>query len=313
MAAKRRAFSLIELLVVIAVIAILVALLMSAVQRARAAASRVKCQNNLKQVALALHLYHDTNSHFPQGVYNMMDDGGNVSPQNRRSWLHDTLPYIEQENLFGQFDAFMAAGGSALNFPENATIIPVLMCPSDPVSPKTHTFNGGGGTGGSQGFSGNYVVCAGSSYFTDATGNPTSSTNLNGIFFSQSRISIEDITDGTSNTAFVGEIILSPDVVDNDIRGRYYNPTHGGVHFSTRIPPNTMVPDQFDWCSSQPVPRAPCIWTNVEMFVSTRSYHVGGVNLALADGSVRHVANSVDPTVFQAIGSRNGGEPVGNF
>ena len=87
------------------------------------------------------------------------------------------------------------------------------------------------------------------------------------------------------------------------------NPAHSGVAFSTRIPPNTMVPDQFNWCSNQPNnPRAPCIWTGTNMFVSARSYHPGGVNLGLGDGSVRYVSDNVDPVAFRALGSRNGNE-----
>jgi prepilin-type N-terminal cleavage/methylation domain-containing protein/prepilin-type processing-associated H-X9-DG protein len=312
----RRGFSLIELLVVIAIIAVLLALLMGATQQARAAANRIKCQNNLKQTALALHLYHDAYDRFPHGTYNYLDDfNTQVSPygtkQNRRSWMHDILPHLDQSELFTQFDAYMAGGGSALFFPQNTTVVAALMCPSDPVSPKIHTFNPGGGIGSSQGFSGNIVACAGNDYFNP--GGTTSSTKLNGLFFAGSQVSISDITDGTTNTAMLSEIILSPDVSDNDIRGRYYNPSHGGVLFSTRITPNTMVPDQFDWCSAHPVPRAPCIWTGTNMFVSPRSYHINGVNLAMADGSVHFIRNQIDQQVFKALGSRNGGESTNGF
>jgi prepilin-type N-terminal cleavage/methylation domain-containing protein/prepilin-type processing-associated H-X9-DG protein len=313
---SRGAFTLIELLVVIAIIALLIALLLPAVQKVREAAARMHCANNLKQLGLALHNYHDTQKHFPHGTYNNIDGTGNTpapynGKQDRRCWMHDTLPYLEQGNLYRQFDAFMSTGASALNFPGNTTVVPNLLCPMDPLNPKTKTWNPGGGPGNSQGIHGNYVLCAGDDYFNP--GGAANSAKLDGIFFARSRIRLSDITDGSSHTALSSEIILTADVIDNDVRGRYYNPAHCGTLFSTRIPPNTLVPDQFDWCSSQPNPRAPCIWTPTNIFISPRSYHAGGVNLGMADGSVRFVADAVDPATFKALGSRAGGEPPGEF
>jgi prepilin-type processing-associated H-X9-DG protein len=225
--------------------------------------------------------------------------------------MQDVLPHLEQEALFEQFDAFMSAGHSALSFPANTTVVPTLMCPADPTSPKLKTWNAGGGAGGSQGFSGNYVLCAGDGSF-NPTG-PGSSAALNGMFYALSQTRLGDVSDGTSNTALSSELILSPDAIDNDIRGRYYNPPHGGTLFSTRVPPNSAVPDQFGWCSSRPVPQAPCVATGTNMFISARSYHTGGANLGLADGSVRFVSNGADPTAFRATGSRNGGEALGDY
>lgn len=303
---RRSAFTLIELLVVIAIIAVLIGMLLAAVQKAREAANRVKCQNNMKQTALALHTYHDSNGHFPQGTYGLIDEWYH-SPQNRRSWMHDTLPFLEQNELYAEFDTFMAGGSSALDFLKNPTIVPSLMCPSDPQSPKLHTFWGGAGP--TQGFSGNLVVCAGNDYFN--AGGPPNSAKLNGTLFAQSRVRIEDVTDGTAHTALISELILSPDVTDHDIRGRYYNPTHSGVAFSTRLPPNTMVPDVFDWCSAHPVPQAPCVSGSNNIFVLARSYHTAGVNCAMVDGSVRFVPNTIHADVWKAMGSRDGNEIPG--
>ena len=162
-----------------------------------------------------------------------------------------------------------------------------------------------------QGFSGNYVVCASSGYFN--AGGVANSARLDGMLFAVSTVKLTDATDGTTNTALVSELLLVEDDDSHDIRGRYYNPAHSGVSFSTRLPPNAPVPDQFNWCSPQPVPRAPCTWTGTNVFVLPRSYHPGGVNAGLADGSVRFIAENIDAATFRALGSRNGDEVSGPY
>ena len=179
---QKPGFTLVELLVVIAIIGILIALLLPAVQAAREAARRAQCTNHLKQVGLAMHNHHDTHRRFPHGNYNFLDHTGYTPPpygtdtdsgtgsgphmQDRRCWMHDILPYIEQGPLYDRFQEYMETNASALGFPELDTVIPTLMCPSDPVGPKLHTFWGGIGTD-TQGFSGNVVVLAGSAYFNE--------------------------------------------------------------------------------------------------------------------------------------------------
>ncbi len=315
---RRVGFTLVELLVVIAIIGILFALLLPAVQKVRAAAARVRCTNNLKQLGLAMHAYHDSRGFLPHGTYNLIDHTFYTPPpynntQDRRCWMHDIMAYLEQENLFKEFDKYMSTGKSALYFPLSTKVLPTLVCPSDPNSPKLATFNkDGAGEGGAQGFSGNYVVCAGNSYFNE--GGYNKSDELNGVFYAVSKTRFAEVTDGTATTAMSSELILCPDVTANDIRGRYYNPAHCGVLFSTRLPPNSMVPDQLNWCDKyNALPVAPCIPTNSPQFVLARSYHFGGVNVGFVDGSVRSVSNSVDPIAYKASGSRNGAESGGDF
>lgn len=328
---RERAFTLVELLVVIAIIGVLVALLLPAVQAAREAARRTQCRSNLRQLGLAALTFEEANGHFPHGTYNYIDStfytpppygthdgsspGGGPHTQDRRCWMHDLLPFVEETAQYDLFVAHMNTGQSALAFPNLDAIIPVAMCPSDPISPKLHTFWGGLNDLPTQGFSGNYVACAGSTYFNRAPrGSPMTtleaSANLDGMLFAVSEVEMGDITDGTSKTLLFSELILVEDTDSHDIRGRYFNPGHGGVLFTTLFPPNTSSPDHFNWCANMPPPQAPCVWTGDNMHVSARSYHEGGVHVCRADGSVDTIQDGVDLLVYNAMGSRNGAETV---
>jgi prepilin-type N-terminal cleavage/methylation domain-containing protein/prepilin-type processing-associated H-X9-DG protein len=307
---RRPGFTLVELLVVVAIIAILVGLLLPAVQKVRAAAARMKCANNLKQLALGLHNYHDAYSAFPYGTVNLIGLD-NASERNRRNWaMPQVLPFVEQDALYRSVEAHLAANGWLTYYPGNANPIAVFLCPADPNGPKTLT--GGPGSTNQQGFHSNYVACAGSTAFNPPDGS-LGGADLNGIFFVLSRTRLTDVADGTSNTLLLGELVVSPDLTTHDVRGRLYNTAdQGGMMFSTLYPPNTTVPDTLEWCQSL-LPVAPCRPTTAGINLSARSYHQGGVNAALADGSTRFISNGVEFATWQRLGTRAGGEVLGDF
>jgi prepilin-type N-terminal cleavage/methylation domain-containing protein len=309
---KRRGFTLIELLVVIAIIAILIGLLLPAVQKVRESAARSQCANNLHQVAVALHTYHDTNGSFPPGQYNAFHT--EVHPWDRGCWVQPTLPYMEQGNLFNIYKNDQPKnGGWALLCPDKDTLIKTLICPSDINSPKTLTRDtnsipSAGGAIQQQGLHTNIVVCSGSTTYGSGNG-----AGLNGMFYVQSKIRLTDVKDGTSNTLMLSEILVSPDVSANDLRGRYCNSWEGNSWFCTAQPPNTTVADTQQY-QGQSIIMAPIANSpSGPWALYARSWHTNCVNAALADASVRSISNSVDASVYQALGSIAGQEVPGPY
>jgi prepilin-type N-terminal cleavage/methylation domain-containing protein/prepilin-type processing-associated H-X9-DG protein len=305
---RRQAFTLIELLVVIAIIAVLLGMLLAAVQKAREAANRVKCQNSLHQIAIGLHVYHDALDHFPPGS----DDGpygSDLLIRDRGGWHEHLLPYLEQDTVSNSLQQWISGGGgTAVYYNWNARFepIPVLFCPSDPNSPKMHSV-----PWDDQGLHSNYVACAGSTPFNPPTGPP--SDELDGIFYWKSQTRLSDIPDGTSNTLMVGEILVSPDVSGHDTRGRIYNPARQASNlFSTLHTPNDLnSPDHVHYCQS--IKYAPCVSSWADLVLTARSHHNNGVNVAFADGSVRFISDNVNAATYQALGTRAGGEPLGDY
>jgi prepilin-type N-terminal cleavage/methylation domain-containing protein len=264
----RRAFTLIELLVVIAIIAMLIGLLLPAVQKVREAASRTTCANNLKQLALACHNYHDSLGIYPTStLYNAAQD------ENAPNWsfLARLLPYIEQNNLAGQ--GTMTSTSIVKCQAQIKAKITTFLCPSDTVS--------------NQGLN---------------AGDPCDGYLGDGIFWCQytfagdkRTLRIGDITDGTSNTFLFGEV-LGARTVDNIW-------CHAFDALATcAIDPNARRADgsYYD----------PDDWANVYGFSSA---HAGGLQFALADGSVRFVNNSIQRAVYRALATRAGGEVVASL
>ena len=317
-----RGFTLVELLTVIAIIGVLVGLLLPAVQTAREAARRSSCSNNLKQLGLGLLNHVDAKRVFPMGAQTWLDSAeptvNGVRYGGRRwSWFVYVLPYVEEISLHDAQWAHYASrswtsGLSYHGVPNKTLAVAGFMCPSDPTNPKVHSQDGPA-SANDQGFHGNYLLNAGSEAF-GTTG--AESAQRNGISFPLSAVAVKDVTDGMSKTVAASEIMLIPEPTGGglaaiDLRGRYHNNMHGGCSLSTLRPPNTTVSDRLPYCSNA-LPLAPCVrGGGINHVISARSYHTGGVGAVMADGAVKFVSNDIAPQVWQAAGSRNGGEVSG--
>jgi prepilin-type N-terminal cleavage/methylation domain-containing protein len=292
------AFTLIELLVVIAIIAVLIGLLLPAVQKVREAANRMSCQNNLKQLGLAVHNYHDTNNKFPPS---RIADGNSVS------WAVLLLPYIEQDNVYKQFEAvglrFKQAPATA-----REAQIKTYYCPSrrspPQICPVTEDNVSTVPTPGPRvsGSTADYAVNAGDRHNASGLGGMDAS---NGAFFRGDfgpKLGIASITDGTSNTLLIGEKHVRVGFFNID---RSTNPRSGdGSIFNTETVRSFVRLAGAGW----PLTRFPQE-VNQESF---GSYHPGVCQFVLADGSVRALANTTPGAVLQALATRAGGEVVSN-
>lgn len=192
------AFTLIELLVVIAIIAILIGLLLPAVQKVREAAARMSCSNNLKQIGLALHNYHDANSKFPPGFTSIAPPGGDVSPG--WGWAFYILPYIEQDNLFRQANQTQPVTMSPLLSQK----VRIYLCPSDIQNESFQVYGPGGiPLSGIMAAPCSYAACVGGDETEVTTGDGNG--QFHGVFYRNSKTRLTDITDGTSQTIVVAE------------------------------------------------------------------------------------------------------------
>jgi prepilin-type N-terminal cleavage/methylation domain-containing protein/prepilin-type processing-associated H-X9-DG protein len=297
----RPAFTLIELLVVIAIIGVLIGLLLPAVQKVREAANRLKCQNNLKQVALGMHNYHDTYQTLPPGY----------AAATLGTWMPLVLPYLEQAALGNAYKQWgIIEYRDSQNLPVTTSRVPILTCPSDTVVDAVYL----GIT------SHNYAVNYGNTALDNVNlsdpQNPT--PTLNGVvfagapFMNRKGARFTDITDGLSNTLMATEVVQGkPNAGNLDARGFTWWSDAAGI--TTYSAPNTTDPDYLyssSVCNYPYLDNPPCAQfsaTNPGR-VSARSRHAGGVNMVLCDGAVRFASNTVDLTVWRAYGSIQGGE-----
>jgi len=318
---KRGGFTLIELLVVIAIIGILIALLLPAVQKVREAANRIKCSNNLKQLALALHARHDSFGSFPKGAaWTGPFVGPYLGPAPyygfpRSGWNYHLFPYIEQDNLYRQLPTAARSnecepwGSSEATNPNGPTrvTIPIWLCPSDD-----------GVLFDSQAWGvfslGNYHAFFGGLNLGAALQNVPSQRAAMGINFGAR---LADIADGTSNTMVLGEYLRSRGA-GNDQRCLVWGDQPGYGQIYTQLSPNSTSPDflYVGWCDNRPEVNLPCISGDYgpNNTAAARSWHQGGLNVALADGSVRFVSQSVDLlTVWRPMATIAGGEVIGDY
>ena len=302
-ALRRRGFTLIELLVVIAIIAILVALLLPAVQQARAAARRTQCRNNLKQIGLALHNYVDAHRLFPPGSTNDVEQGGWISRPQRRhihSWLSMILPHIEQSALYNKID-FNVSSLHANNLPAASQIVQSYRCASysGPRFSSARIYTR---------FAPNYAttnyVALGASDVGHIYGQNTGLFQPDGTIYPLSNTDPADVTDGLSNTILVVETREEQMSVWIDggtasvVALRYdasNGPTYAGPEVSLNFHP------YFDY-------------TNPRAEYGPSSMHAGGAMHLLGDGSARFISQHIAASVYVALTTRNGGEVVGgNF
>lgn len=308
-ASRSAGFTLVELLVVIAIIGLLVAMLLPAVQAAREAARRSQCTNNMKNLALAMHNYHDTLKSFPYGFSNL-----------EALWSGPILPYVEQKNLY---DTLIWAESGMGNWNADGspnevacgTLIEIFRCPS--MAAPEHIDN--------EGIPGrvptSYRGCAGSNIWSDdASTIPASApagaraleqVPLNGMLWGNSNVRMADVIDGTSNTILLGESYTDPNYVKDGQgmdfwlfgapqTGNWAPGNAGGTEYSEGV--GSAGPR----INSRKDPTQP----GVVMEIAFGSYHPGGANFALTDGSVRFFPETIDMVVYNGLGSRDGREAV---
>jgi prepilin-type N-terminal cleavage/methylation domain-containing protein/prepilin-type processing-associated H-X9-DG protein len=328
---RNRAFTLIELLVVIAIIAILIALLLPAVQQAREAARRSSCKNNMKQIGLALHNYHDIHKIFPPGALytgGLLGAGGNNGNDRcgefKGSWMVRILPQIDQQPLYNQFDHNIAMNNT-VNLDAASVTVPPYVCPSDVGASNgiRYTHCGTGNLGGmarcSYAGNGGRERSGGDLYGTAWIFLPP---DRRGFMGNSGAAKIAQIIDGTSNTVAVWEAAAGDG--QDDARG-VWALGRGGVAMTggcdgvgdcgginDGIIHKDWNPDDVHQCLNRDNQLLAC-WNGGDGQNGPKSYHSGGCHALLADGSVRFVSENIAVNIHRSINSIAGGEVFGEW
>jgi prepilin-type N-terminal cleavage/methylation domain-containing protein/prepilin-type processing-associated H-X9-DG protein len=299
---RRPGFTLIELLVIIAILAILVGLLLPAIQKVRAASDRVKCLNNLKQIGLALQGYHDAQGCFPPAIKNdSVDEPGAATIL--VGWIPHILPFIELGNLYQQYDFRVRFDNPVNDSGVNQTRIGLLICPASPI--QRLAANNRAIT--------DYVAACGLRRYFPANPfldpNPPLDPTFFGVLGQNASRKISEITDGTSNTVMVAEDAGRTEIWQ---MGTHVGPAPNtsadwGDHAAWSDPQTLLLINGFNpVTNSQPGPCA----VNCTNYGEVYSFHQGGANVLCADGSVRLLRASLDLNIMVALITRKGGEVI---
>ena len=311
---RKQGFTLIELLVVIAIIAVLISLLLPAVQSAREAARRAQCVNNMKQIGLAMHNYHDVIGAYPTSFWRNTRNAGTTTANgtNRHSWITNALPYFEQTAVYNAVNFSMGCGGP-INHTALMTYLSVFACPSDPA-PNFSTYarvDQGIGINNNNGPKLSYLGSMGDNHPDDSpaqfsfTSLPTMRENGFGEHGTHTGLmsrtggttNIRDITDGTSNSFAAGETLF-------ESCDWFTWPNPNGTTGTTHVPINYQITTHTgDWQQLRDS-------RNWRAGFGYRSQHPGVVNFLFADGSVKAIKNSISRDIYRALSTRAGGEVV---
>jgi len=317
-ASSRPGFTLIELLVVIAIIAVLIALLLPAVQQAREAARRTQCKNNLKNIGLALHNYHDTYLLFPMANVVRID-----APDNLRgdgwTWHSRILPQLEQSPLYERVRGVMGTDAGGTGSTEQLlagrdTKLSVFQCPSHPTGVSNPSKDG-------YEVSTYNAVCGDRTWNDDECDNTDMASGaswclrMTGIFFINSKISIGGVTDGTSGTFMVAEVQDEIKGAPNENRlpgsDRKYNFSGGGDSNGPTDATEYVVGMEANDPINANTRDANGFYNNTGEYAG--SYHTGGAHFGMADGTVRFVSQNIDMTIYRGLSTRSGGEVASDF
>lgn len=310
----RRGFTLIELLVVIAIIAVLIGLLLPAVQQVREAARRTQCRNRLKQIGLALHSYHDVHGVFPPGYIARDVSSSDPAPSDTGpgfAWGTLLLPFLDQNPLYGHLD-FTEDADDAHNLDHAVSVVlSVFLCPSDPA-PRTFSL-----PGGPELPSGNYVGVFGYGNVSLTPGIGT------GVFTRNRSVRIRDITDGTSNTICVGERMHEHNHVEGlspvDANSTWYAvipnaPRPAGMTMPAMTEESpSLVLGHVGQDAVGMMPAMHHTPNHTNHIVNFSSLHAGGTHFLQCDGSVYFLSDSVGYDVFRYLGERSDGQVIGQF